>query len=304
MSWQAHLLNAWLRLTEKPFLSRATNPAILRASFEVKAALFFRAPWGTKCVRRDLAGLPALWLSRSQTPGTPLLLYFHGGAHVFGSPRTMRATVAALAKRVGIRAVLPRYPLAPEAPFPAAIDHCMASYRALLDEGVDPAHIIVGGDSAGGNLALALLGQLCVEGAALPAGVFALSPLTDMTFSGASIQRNATKDVVLPTARLAETAQAYLGDHAPVGPRASPLFADFTGAPSVWLCAGDTEILLDDTLRMADRLKAQGVAVDLHVASDLPHVWPMFHNLLPEARATLDELAAWFGARLSSDRSE
>ncbi|MEO9574827.1 MAG: alpha/beta hydrolase [Lentilitoribacter sp.] len=293
MSLRSRILNPYLRLTEKPFLTRASNPAALRRILEIKSRLFFHSPLGVNRAWHDLAGAPALHITPRETNFGRTLFYIHGGAHVFGSPSTHAAMLSSLAKRVGARAVLPRYPLAPEQPFPAAPDHCLAAYRALLATGVNPAELIVGGDSAGGNLAFALLADLCAGGDPLPAGVFALSPLLDLSSSGDSIRANAARDVILPTSRLKKAAQNYLNGHAAEDPRASPLFADFTGAPPVWLTVGDTEILLDDSVRLAERLKAQRVKVDLTVEQDLPHVWPIFHNLIPEANATLDQLAAW-----------
>ncbi|MEO0766358.1 MAG: alpha/beta hydrolase [Pseudomonadota bacterium] len=297
MSLRARILNPYLRLTEKPFLARASNPVALRRSLEIKSRIFFHGPLGTRRAWHDLAGAPALHITPREMNGGRTLFYIHGGAHVFGSPSTHAAMLAHLAKRTGARAVLPRYPLAPEHPFPAAPDHCLAAYRALLASGVDPAGLIVGGDSAGGNLAFSLLADLCAQGDPLPAGVFALSPLLDLSFSGDSIQTNVARDVVLPSTRLNEAAQAYLNGHVAVDPRASPLFADFTGAPPVWVTVGDTEILLDDSVRLADRLQSQGVTVELKVARDLPHVWPLFHSLIPEAHETLDQLAAWIAAQ-------
>ncbi|WP_420012415.1 alpha/beta hydrolase [Tateyamaria sp.] len=287
MSLRATILNHWLRWTEKPFLTRATSPRALRISFELKAALFFRGPLGVLAEWADLAGKPALKLRATTDETAPVLLYFHGGGFVFGSPRTIAKMVAHLAKKSNARAVLPQYPLATEAPFPAATEHAYASYRALVDQGVNPAQIIIGGDSAGGNLALSLLAQI------IAAGVFALSPVTDLTYSGDSVTANAETEVVLPASRMTDMTEAYIPDHPRDDPRVSPLFADFHGAPPVWLAVADTEILRDDTLRMAERLRAQGAPVDLTVEHDLPHVWPMFHTLIPEAHETLNALADW-----------
>ena len=210
-----------------------------------------------------------------------------------GSPRTHKALVSTLTKQARATAVLPRYPLAPEHPFPAALEHCTAAYRAVLDSGIDPARLVLGGDSAGGNLVFSLLAELLAAKVPVPSGVFAMSPLTDLTFSGDSITSNAKSDALLPVERQSDLCDYYLGGHPADDPRASPLFSEFSGAPPVWLTVSDTEILLDDTLRMADRLRACGGNVDLTVERDLPHVWPIFHNILPEARATLDALASW-----------
>lgn len=300
MSLRARVLNTWLRLTEKPFLSHVTSPAVLRASFEIKAASFFRGPLGVPRTWKDLAGAPALRLGRQTSDTAPVLLYFHGGAFVFGSPRTIGKMVAHLAKKAGALGVVPKYPLAPESPFPAAHDHAISAYLALLAEGVAPSRIIIGGDSAGGNLALSVMAQIIATGAPHPAGVFALSPVTDMTYSSDSITENAQAEVVLPSTGLVEMTEACMGNVSRNDPRVSPLFAHFEGAPPVWLAVGDTEILRDDSLRMEDQLRAQGVSVDLTVEHDLPHVWPMFHTLIPEAHATLDALAAWMRAQTAA----
>lgn len=285
-------LNAWLRLVEKRRLARETDPDALRRSFERNARLFFHAPQGTAFARETVAGVPVQWVTARGVArqAGPLLLYFHGGGYVFGSSDTHRAMLAWLSAEAGLPACLPDYRLAPEHPFPAAIEDGLAVWRAVAAR---PGGVIVGGDSAGGGLALALLGESLRQGLPEPAGVFAFSPHTDFTFSGASLRENAEADVMLPAERTRELAHLYLRDSGADDPRASPLCADFTGAPPVWLTASDTEILLDDTRRMAARLRAQGVAVTAVIEHDLPHVWPFFHNMLPEARATLRDLAAW-----------
>lgn len=297
MSWQRSALNRWLRLVEKPRLAHATSHDSLRNRLERNARFFFRGPRDVLQHWRDLGDGAALWLEPAAADRSRVLLYFHGGAYIFGSPRTHAAMVGVLAKAAGVRAVLPAYPLAPEHPFPAAVDRAEDAYHTLVAAGVSPENIVLGGDSAGGGLVLAVLGRLIGAGAALPGGVFALSPLTDMTFSGASLQANAARDVMLPATRVTEMAEQYLAGAAAQDPQASPLFADFTGAPPVWFTAGDTEILLDDTRRIAASMTAQGVSVQMHIAGDLPHVWPIFHNTLPEARATLDDLAGWIRSR-------
>ncbi|MEL6464278.1 MAG: alpha/beta hydrolase [Pseudomonadota bacterium] len=290
MSLLRPLLNQYLRLTEKRHMRGASGPEPLRRSFETKARLFFHPPRRMRFEPGSLAEAEALWAKPRHASPRFTVLYFHGGGFVFGSPRTHRAMVANLACRAGAQAVLPRYPLAPEHPFPAALTHAIATYHAVCAMG-DP--VVLGGDSAGGGLALSVLAALLAEGASLPAAVFAFSPLTDLTFSGDSISENAKADVVLPAERAGELAQMYLADADPTDPRVSPLFADFTGAPPVWITAGDTEILLDDSRRMAERLREQGVSTTYVEEHDLPHVWPIFHNTLPEARATLSDLAAW-----------
>ena len=291
------ILNTWLRWTEKPYLARVEEPAEIRAGFERKAKLYFHAPWGTRRRKTELGGRPALEVATRGGAEAPQVLYFHGGGYVFGSPATHAAMLAWLCRETGGRALLPDYRMAPEDPFPAAVEDAEAAWLDLLALGVDPACCVIGGDSAGGGLALALLAVLLEKGHPLPAGVFAFSPLTDLTWSGASLQRNAEAEAILPASRVDELGEMYLAGHDPRDPRASPLFARFEGAPPVFLAVGDTEILHDDSLRMRARLEDQGVAVVFEEARDLPHVWPLFHNTLPEARATLRRVAGWITRR-------
>lgn len=291
MSVLRPLVNTYLRLTEKPQMKNAAGPDALRRSLETKARLLFHAPLSMRVRRGDLAGNEAVLISHRKGPEPQAtILYFHGGGYVFGSPQTHAAMVAALAKRAGARAVLPRYPLAPEHPFPAGLNHAIAAYHACREQG---GPVIIGGDSAGGGLALALLVHLLTKGGPAPDAVFAFSPLTDLTFSGASVRENAEVEVVLPAERAQNMLQMYLNGQDPSNPLASPLFADFTGGPPVWITAGDTEILLDDSRRIVDRMQGQGVDVTYVEEVDLPHVWPLLHNILPEARMTLDTLGAW-----------
>ena len=291
MSLARPLLNTWLRFTEKPQLRRASDPDALRRSFETKAKLFFHAPAGTDRRVARVGSIDGLEIRRDQHTDQALVLYFHGGGYIFGSPATHAAMLARFCKEARVRAFLPDYRKAPEHPFPAALDDALEVYDELLAQGEE--RIILGGDSAGGGLALALLGQLIATKRALPSGLFAFSPLTDLSFSSASLRENAQSEVVLPADRIAEITDLFLDGHTPTDPRASPVNAEFTGAPPVWLTYSDSEILADDSTQMAARLRSQGVQVTCAEERDLPHVWPIFHNYLPEARTTLRALAGW-----------
>lgn len=292
MSIMRRILNRWLRLVEKRRL-RVASPKMIRRALEVQSRLFFYAPRGTKSRWVDHNTIPCLEIApRSVQPGR-VLLYFHGGGFVFGSPDTHSAMVAQLALRVGARAVMPKYRLAPEAACPAAFQDVRAAWDGLIAAGVAPADIVVGGDSAGGALAFGLIAALCAEGAAKPGAVFGFSPLTDMTYSGPSFIENADSDVLLPADRAVALAEMFLQGHPGDDPDVSPLFARFDGSPPAWITVGDTEILLDDARRLAAQMRSDGVQVQLVQEHDLPHVWPLFHNILPEARQTLNALGAW-----------
>lgn len=296
MSLRRALTNRALRLFEKRHLARTKAPADLRASFERKARVFLRGPSDATYSHDALGGVPGQVARAAGADETRAILYFHGGGYVMGSSRTHRGMLAHLSQRTGRVAYLPDYRLAPEHPFPAAFDDALAVYLALVER-IGAGAIVIGGDSAGGGLALALLGEICRQGLPQPAGSFALSPLTDMSFSGDSLKENAEREVMLPISRVRDVEAMYLAGHDPRDPRLSPLFADFSGSAPVRLSVGDTEILRDDTLRMVDRMREQGVEVTLELARDLPHVWPMLHAFIPEARSSLGELADWIRAR-------
>ena len=295
MSLLRRPLNLYLRLTERTHLARADSPEKLRRSLERKARLLFRAPLGTRFDWIDMAGIRVRQVTARGALGTPIL-YFHGGGYVFGSPTTHQAMMARLSLLTGRPVLLPAYRKAPEHVFPAPIEDALAIWNAL---GADASGVVIGGDSAGGGLALALLAECLRLGLPRPAGLFAFSPLTDLRFVAGSVTANAPRDVILPAERVQEMARTYLQDADPADPNASPLLADFTSASPVWLTVGDTEILLDDSRLLAERLQAQGVNVTLRICHDLPHVWPLHQTILPEARATLREVADFVQTSLS-----
>ncbi|MFN4100704.1 MAG: alpha/beta hydrolase fold domain-containing protein [Pararhodobacter sp.] len=285
MSWQSRVVRSVAINFTRPALARQTDPKAARARFARKAGRLFLAPPHSLMLEAQVGGVPGLWISnRPRDMG--VLLYFHGGAYLIGSPRTHSAMLAELAKRTGVRAFLPAYRLAPEHPFPAAFDDALAAYEGLVALGHAPGSIVLGGDSAGGGLALALLSHLCRAGKP-PAGLFAFSPWTDLTLAGASLVTNAAREQVLPAHRLTEVRAMIMGGARPADaddPRLSPLHASFPSPPPVLIHAADTEILRDDALRMRGRLPG----AEIKLGGDLPHVWPILHNWLPEANETLD----------------
>lgn len=303
MSIRLRLLNGFLRVFEKPKLARAKTPDDLRKPLELKARFLFPVPRKTRfsddVLDFDGRAVAVQWAKAENASDHRIILYFHGGGYVFGSPKTHRAMLARLSAMTGLAACLPEYRLAPENPFPAAIDDAILAYRALLERGFEPSQIIMGGDSAGGGLVLALLGEINAQSLPKPAGVFALSPLVDVTFSGKSFTENAQSDVILPASRAADMAQIYLDGADANDPRASPLQADFAGMSPVFITASDSEILLDDTRRMAAHLREQGVDVTEQIVSNHPHVWQIFQRVLPEADQSLRDIAAWIKPLLS-----
>lgn len=299
-SWQARLLASALRRFVKPVIARDTDPVAAARRFERVAPWLSRPVPFTLARTSDCGDLVLHWVRSGPVASRRVVLYLHGGAYFAGSGRTHSRIMARLSRLAGVEVCAPDYRLLQQAPFPAALDDALAAWDHLLGLGFRPRDIVLGGDSAGGGLALALLAVVLARGTA-PAGLFALSPWTDMTLSGASLRRNAADEVILPAHRMAEVVARYL-DGADAGdPRASPLFADFPTCPPVFLQVADREILLDDSLRMADRLRAAGAEVTTEVWPGLPHVWHIFDGHLPEARAALRPVAGF--VQTSFDRA-
>lgn len=289
MSLRLILAKALARGVLKPAMRRQTTAEQARVAMDRAARLLLRDPPGTVARRWGAGGL---CLSCGPVAGDAAVLYFHGGGYIAGSPATHRAMLARLSARAGLAAVLPAYPLAPEHPAPAAFDAALAAWHRLRAEGLAADRIVLGGDSAGGGLALALLAHLCGTGDR-PAGAFALSAWTDLTLASPSLAQNAWRDPLLPVARIGELRAMVLGDLAPDDPRLSPLHADFPGCPPVFLQVAETEILRDDTLRMADHLRAAGARVTVDLWADGLHAWPLAGNWLPEAGQALDRVVAF-----------
>ncbi|RZW09465.1 MAG: alpha/beta hydrolase [Rhodobacteraceae bacterium] len=304
MSRRLRLLNALLRGVCRPFLKRTKSPERARRDFDIAARVIFRGPRGSSS-RRAIGGVPALEVRPTGSADAPVLLYFHGGGYIAGSARSHLPMVGHLASAAGIRTVIPDYRLAPDNPFPAAFEDALAVWSGLLSEGVAANQIVLGGDSAGGGLALALMARLLQTGDR-PAGLFAFSPWTDLSCGGASLVENADRDAILPVERIRELRGMVAPDSDPKDPRLSPLFAVFDGAPPVYLQVSESEILRDDTLALASRLEGSGVDTRVDTWPDAPHVWQIFCGWVPEADEALDRAAEFIRSRIkvSPPRSE
>ncbi|MBB5746594.1 alpha/beta hydrolase [Brevundimonas variabilis] len=258
-----------------------------RAAFEANAELLLAAT-DIDVEAGVFAGVAGERLNGAATGGT--LLYLHGGGYCVGSPRTHRELAGRLARSANRVGVVPDYRLAPEHPFPAGLDDAFAVYRSLCEtEGAPPT---LAGDSAGGGLALALLLRLREDGLPLPPRVAVLSPWTDLTLGGASIRDRAGRDPYMSEAVLTAFADAY----APVGdrrrPLVSPLHADLSGFPLLWIEVGSEEVLFDDAARLHDRARADGVEATLFVGEGLFHVWQAVPGA-PEALAASDRIGSF-----------
>ena len=251
------------------------------------------------CEPVNAGGVPAEWIAAPGAVQDRVILYLHGGGYVIGSINTHRAMIARIARASNARALAIDYRLAPEHPFPAAVDDATAAYKWLLAEGYEPGKIVIAGDSAGGGLTLAALVALRDSRVPMPAGAVPISPWTDLEGTGESVRSRAAKDPMVTQANLAESAKQYYGAHDPKNPLVSPLHANFRGLPPMLIHVGDAEILLDDATRVAERAKLAGVDVELEVWDDMIHVWHVFAKLLPEGQQAIDKIGKFVIARTS-----
>jgi acetyl esterase/lipase len=237
--------------------------------------------------RLNAGGVTAEWVSAEGASDSRVVLYFHGGGYIIGSPRTHRAMMAHLSRDAGARVLALDYRLAPEHPFPAPVEDSVAAYRWLLNEGYDPARVAVAGDSAGGGLTVAALVQLHYLGLPMAAAGVCVSPWVDMEGLGESMETRAEADPMVGKENLMISAKTYLGGADPRAPLAAPLYADLRGLPPLLIQVGDAEVLLDDSTRLAGIAREAGVDVKMDVWDDMIHVWHLFAPILPEGRQAL-----------------
>ena len=285
------LHNILLRLSRS--LNRRFASLQARRQRLERAAGLIPMPRGVRRTAIRIDSLPAEWLIPGDSPSDAALLYLHGGGYVMGSIRTHRALAARIAKTSGIRCLIIDYRLAPEHPFPAALDDAHRAYRWLLQQDIPPERLVVAGDSAGGGLTLALLLYLRDRGEPLPAAAVCLSPWTDLAGTGSSLRSKAAVDPIVPVAALDYVAKQYLGNEAPQNPYASPLYGDLHGLPPLLIHVGTHEVLLDDSLRFAEKARTAGVNVSLEIWPDMMHVWHFFAPFLPQARQAIQKIGAF-----------
>ncbi len=246
-----------------------------------------------------LGGIPGLWVLPADWRSGEAIVHLHGGWFNFGSAKAYRHLVGHIAARAGARAFIPDYRLAPEHPFPAATDDALACYQGLGERDVQ--RIALTGDSAGGNLALVLASRVSGEAASINAalvGVAVLSPVTDLTLSGATYKTRADADPLFTRPQVAELVHSYLGSADPNYPLASPLHGRLSGMPPVRVHVGDDEVLLDDSLRYVERAVAAGVDARVDVWMGMPHGFPGSIGRLKAAAQALDAIGAFLAGML------
>ncbi len=294
----------WSMELRRAALAALIQKAIAQAEKGHPSARLALPAFVPRSLRRRVTAVEAVsggvlgeWIRPRTGDGTgPVLLYLHGGGYVTGTPAMERAFIASIALAAGAGHVFSAdYRLAPRYRFPAAVDDAVAAYRGMLEGGVDPARLVVVGDSAGGGLGMALLVRLRDGGEPLPAGAVLFSPWVDLANMAATFVSNASTDYLPPMTGRA--AVEYLGGADPTEPTASPIHADLTGLPPLLVLAGGREMILADSTRLVDRARAHGVDVELRIESDMFHVWPV---VVPRHPASLRAVAVagdWIRAR-------
>lgn len=278
-------------LTSRP---RSESPTLeeMRLGFEVMGSKL-PPPDDVRTEAVDAGGVRAEWVVAPGAEAQRVILYLHGGGYVVGSIATHRGLAGRLSRAAAARVLLIDYRLAPEHPFPAAVEDARAAYCWLLDQGLPPAHLSIAGDSAGGGLTVATLVALRDAGQPLPALGVCLSPWTDLEGTGESVTTKASADPIVQKDMLLHLASCYLGETSPRTPLAAPLYADLRGLPRLFIQVGTSEILLDDATRLAERAKQAGVEVTLETWEGMIHVWQLFAPMLPEGQQAIDRIGAF-----------
>ncbi len=277
---------------------RPENPTVdgMRERYELLGERF-PAPTDAVCEPIEVEGRPAELI---RTPGADpdrCVLYLHGGGYVLGSLGTHRNLACGISRAAGAQVLLLDYRLAPENPFPAAVEDAVAAYRWLLARGFDPARLAIAGDSAGGGLTISTLVVLQDDGDPRPAAAVCISPWVDLEGSGASMTAKAEEDPIIWRGVIDWFAGLYLAGTDPRQPLAAPLHAELHGLPPLLIQVGTAECLLDDAVRLAEKARAAGVAVELEATENMVHVWHLFAPILSEGRAAIDRAGAFIRER-------
>lgn len=264
----------------------------LRALYDGFAALTAE-PTGVTWTEVDAGGVPAIWADTRGGATDRVLQYVHGGGYVIGAAKYYRNLTGHLAKAIGCRVLNVDYRLAPEHPHPAAVDDSTAAYKWLLDQGIDPGHIAIAGDSAGGGLTMATLLNIKKQGLPMPAAAMPISPWIDMETTGESMSTRATVDLIVSADMLKVMSQAFLQGRDPRDPLASPLHGDPRGLCPLYIQVGDEETLLDDSIRLARLTGEAGVETRIDVFPEMQHVFHIAAGNMPEADDAIRRMADW-----------
>lgn len=305
MSVRLAAISLYLRLAQKPQLARARDPQRVRDGFERIAKRWFRAPADTNVISDRLDGpagpISVDWITRKRPDRRAVIIYLHGGAYIMGSRSTHRHIGAWLSGKSRARVVMPEYRVAPEHPFPAALEDAFAVYKTLIETGYDPSRIALAGDSAGGGLAFATFLKARAEGLPDPGCIVGFSPWLDLTMTRPSIMRNARRDPLLPANRFREVTELYLNGADPAQPFASPLLAEITNPPPALIQASRIEILADEAEAMSEKWREAGGDVRLEWWRSAPHAWHIFAGIAPEADDAIARAGSFVRAKIAPE---
>ncbi len=268
-----------------------------RAVFEALAS-FLGASDSISTEAVDANGVPSEWVTAPEADSTRAMLYLHGGGYVVGSIASHRELAARLSQATSSRVLVIDYRLAPENPFPAAVDDATAAYRWMLENGFDSARISIAGDSAGGGLTVAALVALRDAGVPRPALGVCISPWVDMEAIGESMTSRVELDPMVGREGLLDVAKMYLNGADPRTPLAAPLYADLAGLPPLLVQVGTSETLYDDSTLLAERAKAAGVDVTLESWEEMIHIWHFFAPILPEGQQAIERIGEYVRERI------
>jgi len=281
----------WRALLRTVFKNQHLSIPDLRANGVKNSKMLGSVSKGMKIEKvDDIDGIQAEWLIPVNASHEKVVLYLHGGGYVTGAIEGHRMMCGLLANSTDTKVLIPEYRLAPENRFPAALDDALKVYQWLLDQGYSSSNIIVAGDSAGGGLSIATVLALKERSGSLPAAVMCLSPWVDLALTGRSHSTKAKAEAMLQTDILREWALCYTDESNLTNPLVSPIYGDFHGFPPLLIQVGSEEILLDDSILLAEKAKADGVEVSLKVWDGMWHVWQLLGELIPENKKTFEEI--------------
>lgn len=282
----------WRTILRATFKNKKLSIAELRANGVKNSKMLGEVSKNITVEKINMEGIQAEWLIpfSSSTRSEKVILYLHGGGYVTGSIEDHRMMCGLLANATGTKVLIPEYRLAPEHPFPAALDDALKVYQWLLDQGYSSANMIIAGDSAGGGLSVATVLALKEKSGSLPAAVVCLSPWADLALTGQSHTTKAKAEAILNKDVLHEWALCYTDESNLTNPLVSPIHGDFHGFPPLLIQVGSEEILLDDSTLLAEKAKSAGVDVTLKIWDGMWHVWQALGDLIPENKKTFEEI--------------
>ncbi|MCE9645472.1 MAG: alpha/beta hydrolase [Chloroflexi bacterium] len=291
----------WRFVLRKTIQAKYLTIAEYRANGIKTAKLMGSIPKGISIDKFEIDGIPTEWISPADANQDKSIIHLHGGGYVTGGIDSHQSMCILMAQTLKIKVLLPEYRLAPEHPFPAALEDALKVYRWLLAQGYQPGNIIISGDSAGGGLSLATVLSLRDSGEPLPAAVVCMSPWADLTLKGKSHITNEKAESILRSDVLNEWASSYIDAKESDHPLISPIYADFRSFPPLLIQVGSGEVLLDDSLTLAEKTKADGVDVTLKIWDELWHAWQALGDLIPESKKAFEEMSQFVNDKLKEN---